>query len=43
MVCDGQMEVNELFEFVKDNAKAMAASATEEANFSRIMVKYRLQ
>ena len=37
MLCEGQTEVNELFEFVKNNAEAMDAYGMEQAIFSRIM------
>ncbi len=37
MLCEGHVEVNELFEFVKNNAEAMDAYGMEQAIFSRIM------
>jgi len=37
MLFEGQAEVNELFEFVKNNAEAMDAYGMEQAIFSRIM------
>ena len=36
MVLEGQMEVKELFEFVKNNAEAMDAYSMEQSIFSRI-------
>ncbi len=36
-LCEGQAEVNELFEFVKNNAEAMDAYQMEQTIFSRIM------
>ena len=37
MLCEGHLEVNELFEFVKNNAEAMDAYRMEQAILSRIM------
>jgi hypothetical protein len=37
MLFEGQVEVNELFEFVKNNAEAMDAYGMEQSIFSRIM------
>jgi len=37
MVLEGQREVKELFEFVKDNAETMDAYSIEKTIFSRIM------
>jgi len=37
MLLEGQMEVKELFEFVKNNAEAMDLYSMEQSIFSRIM------
>jgi len=37
MLLEGQVEIDELFEFVKNNAEAMDAYGMEQAIFSRIM------
>ena len=36
-VLEGQLEVNQLFEFVMNNAEAMDAYSMEQSIFSRIM------
>ena len=37
MLLEGQMEIKELFEFVRNNAEAMDAYSMEQGIFSRIM------
>ncbi len=37
MLLEGQMEVKELFEFVKNNAEVMDAYSMEQCIFSRIL------